>query len=291
VSRQTERFLGSLGLILLALAALWLVVWASVQQPQPTLQNSKGSTEQSTAANNAPSSGVTLAENRPQQESKAHQFLGKLLDPILWVTIAIACFARQQVLVYRRQAGLLERQAGVMEDQLKATHISAQAAKDSADALKLLNRQWVNFENWEGKVYLSIGTKETHLLHVRFVVVNRTTQPMDFQHVEYGPASTGNPDYPKHLLAPNEGIQEQMSIALSADYVTRYFDKTADLIIYGAAYFIDVFGQWQRQPFSVTCQIGHGEMTRFTAGWFLPKERMGPYYQPEKTGPQAKDQP
>jgi hypothetical protein len=176
-------------------------------------------------------------------------FLERVIDPVTWFTLALTVVAIFQY--YLTKDGLEETRKAA-----QAAVDSAHAAKASADAVKIIHRQWIEISDWEAE---AIEHTKVPMLEFRInmTLANKSALPVVIRTVRaaFG-RGKGAHEWYNSDLGPGETMHASVSRIFTGEERERFETSRPSLVIEGWVHFFDAFGDPQDQPFGKYFQFG-----------------------------------
>jgi hypothetical protein len=143
-----------------------------------------------------------------------------------------------------------------IEEQVEANRIEADASKTSAEALKVIHRQWVNVHGWDCTIAPLGDTKAWRITSI-LEITNETPLPLTIITVRCQfNKSKGAYEWGDRFLEPRHTHKATVSSFLSADEVADYSaGKRLVFLISGWVHFYDAFGDIQNQAIGCFCAM------------------------------------
>ena len=114
-----------------------------------------------------------------------------------WVSSRQAKIAETQASIALAQKRIGDTQTRHMEEGLKVAQISAEAAKQSADtasrSLTLLNRPYLDADNWRASLHRGLGYGDPQLLTIAFDIGNPSPTPARLETITINEGIGGQP--------------------------------------------------------------------------------------------------
>jgi hypothetical protein len=267
------------------------------QQPQnqsrPQGQNTQGG-----GANAAPPSNAVSTNNpgnAPNNASQPNQGAGNqnpkaspdwgfynsalttLFNGILaLVTILLLCVGRWQAVLFKQQNKIMRRQTFIMNGQLKYTEKAANAAQKSADAIRVIHRQWIHIGGWRFETW-NVPTVGLHA-QVIVEITNKTPLPLTIFAVRcYINGRKAAYSVADAMLPPGVTTHQTVSHLMNERELAEYSARRLRLVVAGWVHYWDAFGDIQSQIIGVCLEHiapGVQPTTRGVSGLMRKMPRM-----------------
>lgn len=157
-----------------------------------------------------------------------------------------------------QQRAAADTQARHMADGLEETRKATAAAIASADALKVIHRQWLEVRSWQCAVE-SISTKPDDLIQatVSITITNTSQLPLTIRTVRcYINRYKGGHAWSNTILGPHATSTESVFLLLPETEKNTWKTKgSLTFVVAGWVHFWDAFGEPQEQMIGAWCKI------------------------------------
>jgi hypothetical protein len=185
---------------------------------------------------------------------------------------AVKLTEKQQTILEQQHAAIT-KQSEHMEGQLIAARISADAAKASSDALKVVHRQWLQIGPWEITIAPLGKTGKIHVMF-RVRVVNTSKLPLTIRTVRcYINGKKGGHAWSNGTIGPDENHWEEM-FAILTDAEQAAYEKSghrATFVLAGWVDYWDAFNETQQQMIGAHLTFAPGQQIQVRGLADLPR--------------------